>query len=85
MHFQEVRMIQLFRAGDNRPLGEISEAQLQFLVDQMEEEFPEDQDYAITALVLAYFQEQGIELALLNLLREALGEQDEVVIRWARS
>ena len=78
-------MIQLFRTNDNAMLGEVTEAQLQFLVNQMEEEFPEDQDYAITALELAYFEEQGIDPGLLALLRGALGSQEEIIIRWARS
>jgi hypothetical protein len=78
-------MIQLYRTGDEALLGEISAAQLQFLTDQMEEEFPEDQDYAITALELAYFEEQGIDAALLAMLRKALGSQNEITIRWARS
>jgi hypothetical protein len=78
-------MIQLYRTGDEALLGEISEAQLQFLMSQMEEEFPEDQDYAITGLELAYFEEQGIDAALLAMLRQALGSQTEITIRWARS
>jgi processive 1,2-diacylglycerol beta-glucosyltransferase len=65
-------------------LGEITEKQLQFLVDQLEEEFMEDQDYAITPLVLTYFEGLRADPHLLSLLRQALGERDEALIRWAR-
>jgi processive 1,2-diacylglycerol beta-glucosyltransferase len=65
-------------------LGEITEDQLQFLVDQLEEEFMEDQDYAITPLVLSYFEGLQADPHLVSLLRQALGERDEALIRWAR-
>jgi hypothetical protein len=65
-------------------LGEITQDQLQFLVDQLEEESLEDKDYAITAMTLAYFQELGADPDLLKMLSQALGDKDEVVIRWAR-
>jgi hypothetical protein len=65
-------------------LGEITQDQLQFLIDQLEEESLEDKDYAITAMTLAYFQELGADPDLLKMLSQALGDKDEVVIRWAR-
>jgi hypothetical protein len=65
-------------------LGEITQDQLQFLIDQLEEESLEDKDYAITAMTLAYFQELGADPDLLKMLSQALGDKDEVVIRWER-
>jgi hypothetical protein len=65
-------------------LGEITQDQLQFLIDQLEEESLEDKDYTITAMTLAYFQELGADPDLLKMLSQALGDKDEVVIRWAR-
>jgi len=53
-------------------------------MDTMEEESLEDQDYAITAMTLAYFEELGADPALLDMLRQALGNQEELVIRWER-
>jgi len=72
---------------DNRNdalIGEITEAQLEFLMNNMEEESLEDQDYAITAMTLAYFEELGADTALVGMLRQALGDQYELVIRWER-
>lgn len=77
----------MIKVYDNRKdvlIGEITQAQLDFLMSNMEEESLEDQDYAITAMTLAYFEELGIDPALLDLLRKALGDQDELVIRWER-
>ena len=77
----------MIKVYDNRKdilIGEISESQLDFLVSNMEEESLEDQDYAITAMTLAYFEELGIDPVMLGMLRQALGENDELVIRWKR-
>jgi hypothetical protein len=82
---QEANMINVYSAVDNALIGSITESQLQFLIDNMEEESMEDQDYAITSMTLAYFEELGADPALVNLLRQALGNLDELVIRWERS
>jgi processive 1,2-diacylglycerol beta-glucosyltransferase len=78
-------MIRIFDTQDDTLIGEIQEEQLQYLVDQMEEESLEDQDYAITALTLAYFADAGGDPVLLDMLRSALGEREEMVIRWQRA
>lgn len=77
-------MIRLLNADTGDLLGQISEEQLQFLVDQMEEEFMEDQDYAITPMTLTYFEGLNADPHLLGLLRQGLGERDEAAIRWSR-
>ena len=78
-------MINLYDSETGELFGEISEEQFQFLVDQLEEESLEDQDYAITAMTIAYFGEQGADAFLIELLQSALGEREEVVIRWVRA
>ena len=77
-------MAKLYDNVSGALLGEITQDQLQFLIDQLEEESLEDKDYAITAMTLAYFQELGADPDLLKMLSQALGDKDEVVIRWAR-
>ena len=77
-------MIRLYNAQNNEMIGEITEAQLQFLVEQLEEESMEDQDYAIAPMTVAYFASQGADPQLLALLTSALGSGDEVIIRWTR-
>ena len=76
-------MIRLMNGRTGMVLGEITGDQLQFLVDQLEEEFMEDQDYAITPMTLTYFEGLQADPHLLSLLREALGDRDETLIRWA--
>lgn len=77
-------MIEVFDNRNDALIGEITEAQLEFLMNNMEEESLEDQDYAITAMTLAYFEELGADTALVGMLRQALGDQYELVIRWER-
>lgn len=77
-------MVQLFDAASGARLGSISEEQLQFMLDQLEEEASDDQDYYINRATLEYFAEQGADPALLELLRKALGEREEMDLRWSR-
>ena len=63
-------------------LGEITKDQLQYLVDQLEEEFEGDTDYYFNKDILDVFEERGIEPALLSFLRRAMGERDEMEIEW---
>ena len=77
-------MINLREKGTHKPLGQISEDQLQYLIDHLEEEWLEDQDYAITPLLLQVFEEQGADPALVSLLRDALRGRDEMEIIWSR-
>ena len=77
-------MIQLFDATTGKQLGDITEAQLQFLRDQLEEESSDDRDYYINADTLDMFQANGAEPALLDVLRKALGEREDMEIRWNR-
>lgn len=78
-------MTQLFNKRTGEPIGAINEKQLQFLIDQLEEESMEDQDYAITRMTLDYFAEVGGDPELISLLRGALSEQEEITILWLRS
>lgn len=77
-------MINLTEKGTNRPLGQITEAQLQYLIDNLEEEWSEDQDYAITPLLLEYFEGLGADAGLVSLLRDALGGREEIEIVWSK-
>ena len=67
-------------SGDH--VGEISGEQLQFLVDHLEEESVSDQDYFINRPTLDVLEEANMHGELLHLLREALGDRDEMELRW---
>lgn len=77
-------MINLYDSH-KRHLGTITEAQLQFLQDSMEEESLEDQDYYLEPATLDYLEARGADVELLGLLRGALGEHEGLTIRWKRS
>ena len=65
--------------------GTITEAQLQFLIDQLEEESAEDTDYYINEATLVMFEDAGAEASLLALLRQALGTRADMEIQWTRA
>ena len=77
-------MINLREKETDKELGSISEAQFQFLVDQLEEESMEDNDYAISKTMLDYFESQGADPELVSLLRNALAGRDEMDIVWSK-
>ena len=77
-------MIQLRDKETGRILGSITEDQLQFLVDQLEEESDADTDYFLNTATLDMFAENAIDPVLLTLLREALGDRQEMEIEWLR-
>ena len=81
----EANVVKLFNDKTNEEIGVISGEQLQFLIDNLEEESREDVDYAITPLTLGYFAELGCDPELLTLLQEALGDKQEVIIRWTET
>lgn len=77
-------MVYLYDKASGALLGELSEAQLQFMIDQLEEESLEDRDYSITRMTIDYFEAQGGDPRLISLLRKALGNREEVIVRWSR-
>ena len=78
-------MIQLNDKDTGAFIGTITEDNLQFLTDQLEEESDEDQDYYINEATLDIFEENEADKALVSLLRGALKGRTEMEIRWSRS
>jgi processive 1,2-diacylglycerol beta-glucosyltransferase len=76
--------IRLYDNETQRHLGDITEAQLQFLLDHLEEESSDDQDYYLHRATLEIFAQEGADPALLSLLQQGLGEREEMEIRWDR-
>jgi len=77
-------MIHLEDKDTGAPIGTLSEEQLQYLIDQLEEESRDDRDYYINTTTLDLFEERGADKALVRLLRSALGGRTEMEIRWSR-
>jgi hypothetical protein len=77
-------MIDLYNAATNQLLGSITDAELQVLVDGLEEESPEDHDYYIDAATIDLLGDGRATDHLMGLLRSALGSSEGVEIRWRR-
>lgn len=78
-------MIKLNDKETGQYLGEITSEQLTFLVDQLEEEMEEDNDYYINRDTLDVFEKKDIDQALLSLLRQSLGDREEMEIVWTEA
>jgi hypothetical protein len=78
-------MIRLYDNVLQKPLGDITEDQLQFLIDHLEEESSDDQDYYINRATLEMFQQAGADSALIDLLQHGLGDRSDMEIRWERT
>jgi hypothetical protein len=77
-------MIDLYNNTTKALLGSITEADLQVLVDGLEEESSKDQDYYIDAATIDMLGDGRASEHLLGLLRRALGSSEGVEIRWMR-
>lgn len=75
-------MIRLSNAKTGAELGTLSEGELQFLIDTLEEETSDDQDYYIDLATLDFLTSRGADAKLVALLTEAIGTGDSVNIRW---
>jgi hypothetical protein len=63
-------------------LGTIDEADLQLLLDQLEEESEADIDYYISPATIDILAENGASAQLIALLKEAVGDTDGVDVVW---
>ena len=75
-------MIQLVDKQSGAVLGTITETQLQFLKEHMEEESEQDTDYYISRDMLEVLEEEGADEALLSLLKRALGSREDMEIQY---
>ena len=75
-------MIDLYKVATNQLIGSITPADLQVLVDALEEESATDQDYYIDAATIDVIADGRASEHLVGLLRRALGSSDGVDIRW---
>jgi hypothetical protein len=64
-------------------VGNITEEQLQFLIAHLEEESASDTDYYLNQATLDAFAEEGADPQLLDVLRRALGDREDMDIEWS--
>ena len=75
-------MIKLYNEDSNELIGEISQEQLNTLIDLLVEESREDQDYYINEVTLDMLAARGADKSLIDMLRQALGEEEGIEILW---
>jgi len=75
-------MPRLMRLDTGDSIGEITDKQLAFLVEQLEEEHEEDQDYYVDRDTLALLSDNGADPELLAMLEKAIGDDESMDIAW---
>lgn len=65
-------------------LGRITPEELQFLVDQLEEESSKDPDYFIDTQTILMLESNGGSPGLISMLRAAVGSSDGIEIGWEK-
>lgn len=77
-------MIKIFNKETNEFIGRISEGDIQFLADHLEEESIHDKDYYITRETVTQFPQQGASPKLMEVLEGGLRNGNAIEIRWER-
>ena len=75
-------MPRLVRLDTGDAIGEITDVHLAFLVEQLEEDGDDDQDYFIDRDTLELLADNGCAPELLAMLEKALGTDDDMEIVW---
>jgi hypothetical protein len=76
-------MITLLNAETDAVVGSITEAELEVLIENLEETAPGDTDYYIDESTIEILAESGDATEhLLSVLREALAGTEGVEVRW---
>jgi anti-anti-sigma regulatory factor len=72
-------MIKIYNSGTGELIGDINEEQLDFLIEQLEEE-AEGENYYVDLSTIDYLEESGADEELLALLRKGLGVEEGIEI-----
>lgn len=77
-------MIYLRDKNNGATLGTISEADLQFLIDQLEEEWDEDTDYYLNRTTFEMLKSKGAGQTLVDILEPIFIDREDIEIEWFR-
>lgn len=75
-------MARLYDNESGSLLGQVTDAQLQFLIDRLEETHASDRDYYVDVGTIDMLEDDGGDAELVALLRRALDGRDGVELRW---
>jgi len=74
--------IRLYDKDSGKLLGDITEDQLRQLQSFLEEEDEEDSDYWINPEAIDYMEEEGLDPAVVKMLRDNCTSEDGMEIEW---
>ena len=77
-------MPRLYNKQTNALLGNVSETDIDCLVDVLEEEDSKDVDYFIDLDTVDILEDNGASAELVKLLRAAIGAAEGVDVRWEK-
>lgn len=77
-------MRKLYDAESNQFIGVVSDEECQVLVDELEEESLDDVDYYVNRETLDLLTQVGASVHLLTLLQQALGDREDMEVRWVK-
>jgi hypothetical protein len=77
-------MPKLYDKKTNSLLGELSESDVECLVDVLEEEDSKDVDYFIDYATVEILEDNGASPQLVALLRAAIGATEGIDVRWEK-
>jgi hypothetical protein len=75
-------MPRLIRLDTGDAVGQISDEQLAFLVEQLGDEHDDDTDYHIDRDTLELLSDNGADPELRAMLEKAIGDDDSMHIAW---
>ncbi len=75
-------MIRLYDNENDNEVGAITEAQLEFLLEELTEESLDEYTYNINPSVINYLEGSGADTELVALLRRALGSRTSMELRY---
>jgi processive 1,2-diacylglycerol beta-glucosyltransferase len=75
-------MIKLYDAASGEPCGILTDEQFAHLVDALEEESEDDQDYYLDRATLELLRERQLDSEVIRVLTAALGSRDEMDLAW---
>jgi len=77
-------MPRLLLKEGNRFLGAITDADVKVLIDELEEEDMEDDDYFIDGATVSILEAAGASAALVAILLTAIGDSEGIDVRWEK-
>ena len=78
-------MVKLYDKKTGQYLGRISEEELQFSIENLEEESVTDADYYLNRATLAHLKKKGMSEGLVKLIQSAMGENNEIEMRYEKA